>query len=145
MLMRFDPFRDFDRVTEQAFRRPPTMPMDAVRHGDRVFINFDLPGVDPEAIDVTVERDVLTVTATRQFERGEGDDVLANERPQGTFTRRVFLGESLDTNRLEAAYDHGVLSISIPVAEKAQSRRIAVGGGGQAHTIEAQSHETTSS
>lgn len=145
MLMRFDPFRDFDRVTEQAFRRPPTMPMDAVRHGDRVFINFDLPGVDPEAIDVTVERDVLTVTATRQFERGEGDDVLANERPQGTFTRRVFLGESLDTNRLEAAYDHGVLSISIPVAEKAQSRRIAVGGGSQAHTIEAQSHETTSS
>ena len=99
--------------------------MDAVRHGDQVFVNFDLPGVDPDAIDVTVERDVLTVSATRRFERAEGDEVLASERPQGTFTRRVLLGDSLDTGRLEAAYDHGVLSITIPVAEKAQPRKIS--------------------
>src|ERR687897_2580957 len=86
MLMRFDPFREVDRFAEQvdqAFRRAGgSVPMDAVRHGDRVFVNFDLPGVDPDAIDVTVERDTLTVSATRRFERAEGDEVLAGERPQ---------------------------------------------------------------
>jgi HSP20 family protein len=146
MLMRFDPFREVDRFAEQvdqAFRQAGTsVPMDAVRHADQVFINFDMPGVDPDAIDVTVERDVLTVTATRRFERGEGDEVLANERPQGTFTRRVLLGESLDTSLLEAAYDHGVLSITIPVAEQAQPRKIEVGGGHARATIEAESHDT---
>jgi HSP20 family protein len=145
MLMRFDPFRELDRVADQAFRRPPAMPMDAVRHGDQVFINFDLPGVDPDGVDVTVERDVLTVSANRRFERAEDDEVLASERPQGSFTRRVFLGESLDTERLEAAYDHGVLSITIPVAEKAQPRKVAVGGGHAAQPIEAESHDTTAS
>jgi HSP20 family protein len=145
MLMRFDPFRELDRVADQAFRRPPAMPMDAVRHGDQVFINFDLPGVDPDGVDVTVERDVLTVSANRRFERAEDDEVLASERPQGSFTRRVFLGESLDTERLEAAYDHGVLSITIPVAEKAQPRKVAVGGGHPAQPIEAESHDTTAS
>jgi HSP20 family protein len=117
--------------------------MDAVRHGVRVFVNFDLPGVDPDAIDLTVERDVLTVSATRRFEPSEGDEVIANERPQGTFTRRVMLGESLDTSRLEAAYDHGVLSITIPVAEEAPPCKIAVGGGHTRTAIEAESHETT--
>jgi HSP20 family protein len=145
MLMRFDPFREADRFAEQvdqALRRGPTaMPMDAVRHGDRVFINFDLPGVDPDSIDLTVERDLLTVTAARRFERSEGDEVLANERPQGTMTRRVLLGESLDTSQLEAAYDHGVLSITIPVAEQAQPRKIAVGGEHTRRTIEASSEE----
>ena len=85
---------------------------------------------------------MLTVTATRRFEKSEGDEVLASERPQGTFTRRVLLGESLDTSRLEAAYDHGVLSITIPVAEQAQPRKIAVGGGNTRTPIEAESHET---
>ena len=146
MLMRFDPFRDVDQFAEQvdqALRRgaAASIPMDAVRHGDRVFINFDLPGVDPDAIDLTVERDVLTVSATRRFERSEGDEVLANERPQGTFTRRVLLGESLDTAGLEAAYDHGVLSITIPVAEQAQPRKIEVGGEHTRTPIEAESHE----
>jgi HSP20 family protein len=145
MLMRFDPFRELDRFTEQvdqAMRRNTwSVPMDAVRHGDRVFVNFDLPGVDPDSIDLTVERDVLTLKATRRFERAEGDEVLANERPQGTYTRRVFLGDSLDTGRLEAAYDHGVLSITIPVAEQAQPRKISVGGGHTATPIEAESHD----
>jgi HSP20 family protein len=147
MLMRFDPFREADRFAEQVdqmFRRASgSIPMDAVRHGDRIFINFDMPGVDPDAIDVTVERDVLTVSATRRFERAEGDEVLANERPQGTVTRRVLLGESLDPGRLEAAYDHGVLSITIPVAEQAQPRKITVGGGHARATIEAESHDTS--
>jgi HSP20 family protein len=148
MLMRFDPFREVDRFADQVdqvFRRGmPAMPMDAVRHGDRVFVTFDLPGVDPDSIDLTVERDVLTVSATRRFERAEDDEVLANERVQGTFTRRVLLGESLDTGKLEASYDHGVLTITIPVAEQAQPRKIAVGGGSRPASIEAESHETAS-
>ena len=146
MLMRFDPFREVDRMAEQVdqvFRRGSSvMPMDAVRRGDRVFVNFDLPGVDPDSIDLTVERDVLTVAATRRFERSDGDEVLASERPQGTFTRRVLLGESLDTSQLEASYDHGVLSITIPVAEQAQPRKIAVGGSPTATAIDAESRET---
>jgi HSP20 family protein len=136
MLVRFDPFRDLD----QFFRRPgASVPMDAVRHGSQVFVSFDLPGVDPDTIDLSVERDVLTVSATRKFERNEGDEVLASERPQGTFTRRVLLGESLDTSRTEASYDHGVLTVTIPVAEQAQPRKITVGGGHkQAEAIEAE-------
>jgi HSP20 family protein len=145
MLMRFDPFREVDRVTEQVDqvlrRGTSVMPMDAVRHGDRVTINFDLPGVDADAIDLTVERDTLTVSATRRFDKAEGDEVLANERPEGSFTRRVLLGESLDTSKLEAAYDQGVLSITIPVAEAAQPRKITVGGGQTRTPIEAGSHE----
>ena len=148
MLMRFDPFREVDRFAEQvdqALRRTASsVPMDAVRHGDQVFINFDLPGVDPDSIDLTVERDVLTLKANRRFERNEGDEVLANERPQGTYTRRVLLGDSLDTGRLEAAYDHGVLSITIPVAEQAQPRKISVGGAHSRTAIEAESLDTTS-
>jgi HSP20 family protein len=145
MLMRFDPFREVDRMAEQAdqvFRRGSSvMPMDAVRRGERVLINFDLPGVDPDSIDLTVERDMLMVAATRRVEKSEGDEVLASERPQGTFTRRVLLGESLDTSRLEATYDQGVLTITIPVAEQAQPRKIAVGGSHKPTAIDAESRE----
>jgi HSP20 family protein len=145
MLMRFDPFREVDRMAEQmdqAFRRGSSaVPMDAVRRGDQVLVKFDLPGVDPDSIDLTVERDVLTVAATRRLEKSEGDEVLASERLQGTFTRRVLLGESLDTARLEATYDQGVLSITIPVAEQAQPRKIAVGGSHKPTAIDAESHE----
>jgi HSP20 family protein len=146
MLMGFDPFRELDRWADQVnqITRQATsaMPMDAVRHGDQVFVNFDLPGVDPDSIDLTVERDTLTVTAVRRFERAEGDEVLAKERPQGTFTRRLLLGDSLDTSRLEAAYDHGVLSLTIPVSEQAQPRKIAVGGSHTQTAIEAESHDS---
>jgi HSP20 family protein len=145
VLMRFDPFRELDRWADQISQATRqgnlSIPMDAVRHGDQVFINFDLPGVDPDAIDLTVERDTLTVTASRRFERAEGDEVLANERYQGTFTRRVLLGETLDSNRLEAAYDHGVLSVTIPVSEQAQPRRINVGGAHTRTSIEAESRD----
>jgi HSP20 family protein len=145
VLMRFDPFRELDRWADQISQATRqgnlSIPMDAVRHGDQVFINFDLPGVDPDAIDLTVERDTLTVTASRRFERAEGDEVLANERYQGTFTRRVLLGETLDSNRLEAAYDHGVLSVTIPVSEQAQPRKINVGGAHTRTSIEAESRD----
>jgi HSP20 family protein len=146
MLMRFDPFRELDRWADQvnqvARQATSQMPMDAVRHGDQVFVNFDLPGVDPDSIDLTVERDTLTVTAVRRFDRAEGDELLANERPQGTFTRRLLLGDSLDVSKLEAAYDHGVLSITIPVSEQAQPRKIAVGGSHDRTPIEAESRDS---
>ena len=129
MLLRYDPFRELDRATESLWSsRTPAVPMDAIRHGDQVFITFDLPGVDPDGIDLTVERGVLTLKAERRFERSEGDQVLADERRQGTFTRRVLLGDTLDTARLEAGYDHGVLTVTIPVAEAAQPRKISIGG-----------------
>ncbi|MFP3900643.1 MAG: Hsp20/alpha crystallin family protein [Acidimicrobiia bacterium] len=146
MLMRFDPFREVDRLADQVdqvFRRGTgAVPMDAVRHADKVTVYFDLPGVDPDDIDLTVERDVLTVTASRRWERAEGDEVLASERPQGTFTRRVLLGESLDTDRLDASYDRGVLIVSIPVAEQAKPRKIAVGHGGSREAIETTASES---
>jgi HSP20 family protein len=145
MLLRFDPFRELDRAVDELARgsRASAMPMDAVRHGDRVFINFDLPGVDPDSVDLTVERNVLTVRAERGVSRQEGEQVLADERPKGTFTRRVLLGDTLDTARLEAAYDHGVLSVTIPVAEQAQPRKIAIGGAHRStpEAIEAESVE----
>lgn len=140
MLMRFDPFREVDRIAEQvdqAFRRGTgSVPMDAVRHGSEVVVYFDLPGVDPDDIDLTVERDVLTVSASRRWERGEDDEVLASERPQGTFTRRVLLGESLDTGKLDAGYENGVLTVTIPVAEQAKPRKISVGRSGSREAIE---------
>jgi HSP20 family protein len=145
MLMRFDPFRDVDRLTEQldqlwGGRTSPAIPMDAVRHGNQVFISFDLPGVDRDAIELTVERNVLTVRAERRFEPAEGDEVIANERRQGHFARQVFLGETLDTQRLEANYDHGVLTVVLPVAEAAQPRKVAIGGStSHADAIEAES------
>lgn len=137
MLLRYDPFRELERATEAMWNRSPAIPMDAIRHGDQVFISFDLPGVDPDAIDLTVERDTLTVKADRRFQRAEGDQVLADERRQGAFVRRVLLGDTLDTSKLEAAYDHGVLTVTIPVAEAAQPRRIQVGGTHQREAIEA--------
>jgi HSP20 family protein len=132
MLLRFDPFRELDRAVDEAWRnqtRSPSIPMDAVRHGDRVFLAFDLPGVDPDGVDLTVERNVLTLRAERAGARQEDDQVLADERPKGTFVRSVLLGDTLDAARLEAAYDHGVLTVTIPVAEAAQPRKIEIGGG----------------
>jgi HSP20 family protein len=143
MLVRFDPFRDLDRLTQQfdqAFRRSSSVvPFDAVRHGNEVTLHVDLPGVDAENIDLTVERDTLTITASREWERKEDDEVLAAERPHGTFTRRVLLGESLDTSRLEADYDRGVLTITVPVAQQAQPRRITVNAGADRTAIDATS------
>jgi HSP20 family protein len=131
-LMRYDPFREIDRFADQFFgslARTPWMPMDAVRTGDRVELRFDLPGVDPEHIDVAVERNVLTVKAERSWWPAESDEVLARERPQGTFTRQVMLGDALDAERLEAHYEHGVLRIVVPVAEQAKPRKIEIKTG----------------
>lgn len=140
MLMRFDPFREFDRLTEQVWGgRNSTMAMDAYRQGDEFFVHFDLPGVDPSSIDLTVERNVLNVSAKREWQRGDGADVIASERPQGTFTRQLFLGESLDTDHLDASYDAGVLTVRIPVAEQAKPRKVEITSGDGAKQIESTS------
>jgi HSP20 family protein len=144
MLMRFDPFRELDRLTQSTMGtvgRVPVMPMDAYRHGDRFVVHFDLPGVDPKDIDLTVEKDVLAVSGERRWDAAEDQQVLASERPQGSFRRQLFLGESLDADRIEASYDHGVLTITIPVAEAAKPRKVQIGTtGGKAEAIEA-SHD----
>src|SRR5689334_2638549 len=123
MLMRTDPFRELDRVTQQVFgamARPSAMPMDAYRHGDDFLVHFDLPGIDPESIELDVERNVLTVRAERTSPAPQDAEVIAAERPTGAFTRQLFLGDTLDTDRIDASYDAGVLTLRIPVAEQAK-------------------------
>jgi HSP20 family protein len=129
MLLRTaDPFRDFDRLAGQLLgttNRPAVMPMDAWREGDSFEIEFDLPGVSPESIDLDVERNVLTVRAERVGRNGDWE-MLASERPRGVFSRQLVLGDNLDLDRIEAHYEGGVLRLSIPVAERAKPRKIEV-------------------
>ena len=139
MLMRFDPFREFDRLTQDRWSggRMPVMPMDVYRQDDHFVVHFDLPGVDAESIDLTVEKNVLTVSAERRWQPGDGAEVVATERPQGSFSRQLFLGDGLDPERIDAQYDNGVLTVKIPVAEQAKPRKIEIGSGnGQATAIE---------
>jgi len=140
MLMRTDPFRELDRLTQQVFgtpARPAVMPMDAWREGEEFIVEFDLPGVDPASIDLDVERNVLTVRAERRARASEGTEMLAAERPAGTFSRQLILGDTLDTAKVKAAYDAGVLSLRIPVAEQAKPRKIEITTGGQRQEINA--------
>jgi HSP20 family protein len=132
MLMRTDPFREFDRLAQQVFgsaARPAAMAMDAYRAGDDFIVHFDIPGVDPETIELDVERNVLNVRAERRPPAPEGAELIAAERPTGTFSRQLFLGDTLDTDRIDASYDSGVLTLRIPVAEAAKPRRIEISGG----------------
>src|SRR5436305_1671369 len=120
MLMRFDPFRELDRQFDRLSQRnwaAGVMPIDAYRRGDHFYVHFDLPGADADSVDLEVEKNVLTVKAERSWEPQEGDEVVVAERPRGTFTRQLFLGETLDTDHIEASYDKGVLTVSIPRAE----------------------------
>ncbi|GAA3150974.1 Hsp20/alpha crystallin family protein [Streptomyces rameus] len=133
MLMRTDPFREFDRLAQQVFgantARPSVMPMDAYRSGDDFLVHFDLPGIDPETIELDVERNVLNVRAERRAPAPEDAEMLVAERPTGTFTRQLFLGDTLDADRIDASYEAGVLTLRIPVAEQAKPRRIQITGG----------------
>jgi HSP20 family protein len=135
MLMRTDPFREFDRLaqylsgaaTPGTWSRPASMPMDAYRAGDDYVIVFDLPGVSPDAIDLDVERNVLTVKAERRPDAvAEGTEMQIAERPLGIFSRQLFLGDTLDADRISAAYENGVLTVKIPVAARAKPRRITI-------------------
>jgi HSP20 family protein len=132
MLLRTtDPFRDFDRLTQQLLgttSRPVVMPMDAWREADRFVIEFDLPGVAEDTINLDVERNVLTVHAERVTADGDRE-MLANERPHGEFSRQLVLGDNLDLEHIEASYDSGVLRLVVPIAAKAQPRRIPIQRG----------------
>jgi HSP20 family protein len=140
MLMRTDPFRELDRLTQQALgtaARPAAMPLEAWRQDAEFVVEFDLPGVDPESIDVGVERNVLTVRAERRSHRPEQAEVVADERAQGAFTRELILGDALDTEKIQADYEDGVLTLRVPVAEEAKPRKIAVRASGAKKEINA--------
>lgn len=135
MLMRTDPFREMDRIFQQlsgttgTWSKPSVMPMDAYREGDAYVIAFDLPGVSTEAIDIDVERNMLTVKAERRpAAQGDSVQMELSERPLGVFSRQVMLADTLDTEHIEADYDAGVLTLRIPIAERAKPRKIAIGG-----------------
>ena len=137
MLMRTDPFRELDRLTQQVFgapgtwSRPSAMPMDAYRDGEEFVVCFDLPGISPDAIELDVERNVLTVKAERR-PIGKDVEMQVSERPLGAFSRQLFLGDTLDTDRIDAKYDAGVLTLRIPIAERAKPRKISITSGDEA-------------
>jgi HSP20 family protein len=147
MLMRTDPFRELDRLSQQFFgssgshgtwSRPNPMPLDAYRSGDQYVVAFDLPGVAPDAIELDVEQNVLTVKAERRPpEIPDTVEQQVAERPLGVFSRQLFLGETLDTDRIEAHYDAGVLTLRIPIAEKAKPRRISISAANDHQQINA--------
>jgi HSP20 family protein len=143
MLMRTDPFRELDRFAQQVFggstgtwSRPTSMPMDAYRSGDEFVVAFDLPGVSPDAIELSVERNVLTVKAERRPIEHQGE-VQISERPLGVFSRQLFLGDTLDSEHIAADYEAGVLTLRIPVLAKAKPRRIEIGSTGDKKQIDA--------
>lgn len=129
MLMRTDPFRDLDRLTEQVFRtaaRPTAMPMDAYQKGHDFYVHFDLPGIDPDSIDLTVEQNVLNIKVERPKAPLGDADMIVSERPTGTFSRQLFLGETLDADAIAADYRAGVLTLTIPVRESAKPRKLSI-------------------
>lgn len=139
MLMRTDPFRDFDRLTEAVLgtrARPVAMPMTAYREDDTFVVHLDLPGVTPDSIDLTVEQNVLTVHAERK-PAGDSAERVVDERSYGVFSRQLFLGDSLDADQLAANYDAGVLTLRIPIAEKAKPRKVEITSGEAPQAISA--------
>jgi HSP20 family protein len=139
MLIRTDPFRELDRLTQQVFgtaARPAAMPMDAWQEDGEFVVAFDLPGVLPDKVDLNVERNVLTVRAERQDPTQPNVELVVAERPRGVFSRQLILGDTLDTENIKANYDAGVLTLRIPVAEQAKPRRIEIESKGNLHQIE---------
>ena len=147
MLMRFDPFREIERLTQQANgpSRPAVMAMDAYREGDQFVVQFDLPGVAGDSIELTVEKNVLTVSAERRTRRQDNQEWVVAERPQGSFSRQLFLGEGLNPDGITASYDSGVLTVTVPVAEQAKPRKVEVttAAGSSADTTKAINAEST--
>ncbi|MCM2422684.1 Hsp20/alpha crystallin family protein [Streptomyces sp. RKAG293] len=151
MLMRTDPFREMDRIVQQltgttgTWSKPTAMPMDAYRAGDEYVIAFDLPGAEKDAIDIDVERNMLTVRAERRPVAKKGDvQMELSERPLGVFSRQVMLADTLDTEHIQADYDAGVLTLRIPIAERAKPRKISIGGQSTHQQIQA-THQQISS
>lgn len=149
-VMRFDPFRDFDRLAEQMLspasgtgRAPRFMPMDVYREGDRFILYVDLPGVDADSIDVDVDSGMLSIRAERGAPNGEGQDWILSERYAGSYMRQLTLGDGIDPDAISADYSAGVLTVTIPVAEKAKPRKISVSGTGGGTAITASSEDVT--
>jgi HSP20 family protein len=145
-VLRFDPFRDMDRLAEQVLgaqagsaRAPRFMPMDLYRSGDHYVVHADLPGVDPGSVDVSVDGGTLTIKAQRSGRTEESVDWIVCERFAGTYMRQLFLGDGVDADQISATYHNGVLTLSIPVAEKAKPRRIQVSAPADQTVIEATS------
>ena len=139
MAISFDPFRELEELRQQLVsggRTPRSFPMDAYRRGDDFFVHLDLPGVNPDSIDVTVEGQTLTVTAERRFEQREGDQLLVSERPQGSFSRQLRLGASIDAESIAATYEDGVLTLTLPVAARPKPRRVEIRSGGEQQSSE---------
>src|SRR5271154_5070936 len=137
MLMRTDPFRELDRFAQQVFgtaARPAVMPMDAWREGEEFVVEFALPGINADSLDIDIERNVVTVRAERSAV-DPNREMLASERPRGIFSRQLVLGDNLDTDRIEASYNEGVLRLRIPVAERAKPRKITIGRGDAHRTL----------
>jgi HSP20 family protein len=140
LLTSYDPFtQEFDRIARRVFgttnggavSRRSVMPMDVIRRKDEVELRFDLPGIDPESLEVTVDRGVLTVSARRAEEYAEGENPSRRERVMGTFTRRMSLSDTVDTEKIDAGYTNGVLSVRLPLLEKAQPRKVEIHTDGQ--------------
>jgi HSP20 family protein len=132
-VLRFDPFRDFDRMTEQLLgvqsgsaRAPRFMPMDLYRSGDHYVLHADLPGVDPGSVDAGVENGTLTIRAQRSERTEDGVQWIASERFAGTYMRQIALGDDIDADRISATYANGVLTVTLPVAERAKPRRVEI-------------------
>jgi HSP20 family protein len=139
LLTSYDPFtKEFDRLAQRVFGttngavgRRSVMPMDVIRRQDEVELRFDLPGIDPESLEVTVDRGVLTVSGKRAEEYAEGENPYRRERVMGTFTRRVSLPDTIDAEKIDAGYTNGVLSVRLPLLEKAQPRKVEIHTDGQ--------------
>jgi HSP20 family protein len=139
MAIGYDPFREFDQLAQQLLsggRAPRSFPMDAYRRGDDFFVHLDLPGVDHESIDVTVEGQSLTITAERRFEHEHEDEIIVKERPQGRFSRELRLSTMVDSGAIEATFEDGVLTLRLPVAAQAKPRRVEIRPRGQQREIE---------
>src|SRR5215211_4702895 len=129
MSISYDPFNRLDELRDQLLsggRTPQGFPMDAYRRGDEFFVHLDLPGLQPDTVDITVENQVLTVTAERHFEQKEGDEFIVSERPQGRFSRQLRLGSTIDVEKIAASYEDGVLTLSLPVSERARPRQVQI-------------------
>jgi HSP20 family protein len=129
MAIGYDPFREFEQLTQQLIsggRAPRSFPMDAYRRGDEFLVHLDLPGVDPGSIEITVEAGNLSISAERRFEQKEGDEIIVSERPQGRFSRDLRIGTAIDVDRIDADYENGVLTLTLPVSERAKPRTIQV-------------------
>lgn len=145
--LRFDPFRDLDRLAAEVFgtaRTPSLMPMDCLRTSDRFVIRFDLPGIDPESLDVSAENQTLTVRAERTRRDPDGTTYLVSERPSGTYSRQLVLGEGLAVDDISAEYRDGVLTLTIPVAERAKPRKIEIARAGHAAVGSHEGHKMIS-